>query len=419
MWTHFKTQFNSLFPKRGDKLLFFAVILCGLIILFSSLNKVEAAEDSLYDFTFTLDNSYQDTDIVEDVLSNVYHFLGINDSSYTVSDFRRDIGLTIADLYFGVAPGTADDLLSALGTLIRDTAFTVDSSTGFFHAVNQNSFRRSLQDIYERLGYEESSVNIGYWRPLPFEYGNVRLYSDTLNMYGTHVLGSGGSRFIVAIRSSDSSSTVMRMYIASQYSSSVASVNTFYQGTNHSGYWKQVSDASAAVAVSNLWDENNYPYYYDNDINVAVQGALADFFGLDNPGGLLWNGDIYFDNRDHSALLNTVPNSSITPSTDRWNYLHQLDRTDETDNSFAFDTDTTIVLDPDTSVPIWFVIDPDPEAWETVEFPEPGEFSFPKTMVDADGVFYDTWLNSQPVYVYQLFMCVFGIGAAAFILRRK
>lgn len=410
MWLHIKTQFNSLFPKKGDKLLFFAVILCGLIILFSSLNKVEAAEDSIYDFTFTLDNTYSDADKVEQVLNDVYHFLGINDQTYSIYDLRRDIGLTIADLYFGVAPGTSDDLLSALGSLIRDTAFTVDSSTGFFRATNQEAFRRSLQDIYERLGYEEASVNIGNWTPLPVDYYNRTThvaqysYSSSEAVYTTTV--ESGYRQIFAVRSASQHTVyVTQVTLASQFSQDF-SFDTFYTGTNHSGMYGQIG--------SGRIPDDNANYHYD-----TLAGALSDFFGLDNPGGLLWNGDIYFDNRDHSALLNTVPNSSITPSTDRWTYLHQLDRTDETDNSFAFDTDTTIVLDPDTSVPIWFVLDPDPDAWETVEFPEPGEFSFPKTLVEADGVFYDTWLNNQPVYIYQLFMCVFGIGAAAFILRRK
>lgn len=303
---------------------FFKIFVLSLFIFaFVSLPIVTFADDSntlLIDFSQTGSET-----AVSDMLRE---WLGVpTEASYTYSDFATDLADTYIGLYFGVRSTLASDLYDAVLDLVHNSIFGVDTTTGFVK--EPPGFVSGLRDIYERLGFIEVSVNIGYWRPLPFEYGNVRIYSNESNMYGTRVEGSGGSRFIVAIRSQDSSSTVLRMFIASGASASVASVNTFYQGTNHSGFWKQVSDASSAVAVSNLWSENNYPYYYDTNVSVAVDGALADFFGNSEPSSdPVWNGDLYFDDTPKQFTINNVfDNNGLTNSILRWGTLDYEDKT--------------------------------------------------------------------------------------------
>lgn len=421
-FNHLKTKFNSLFPNKGDKLLFFLVLISGFILFVGLLNRF-TAEASEVDSTISIIGTTDPTMTVEQVSHVLYDGLNVNDPNYTWGDFLRDFSYSLVDTYFGVAPGLLSELEGAVAQTVSDWIIDFDTQSNIVKL--RPGQRDQLRDIYERLGFSPGSSNIGYWRPLPVEYGNVRIYSNTPNVFITIAsAGSGyGDRVLVALRGSDASATAIRLFIASGASSTVAQINTFYQGSNFSGYYKQISDASASNAVISLWNTNNYPLYLDSSISGSQDNALADFFGLESSSDPVWNGNLFFYDDDILQRLNTVPGSDGSRSVNRYQDLISNDVEPDDNLTNYFLPDYNIVFNPDFSVPIWLSVDPDPDNHKIIE---PFDYDLPERFsvyeIDSDTSFYQSVINSLPfsfgfvdIYIY----FPLGLGVAALILRRK
>lgn len=127
-FNHFKTKFNSLFPYKGDKLLFFLVLISGFILFVGLLNRF-TAEASEVDSTISVIGTSDPTMTVEQVSHVLYDGLNINDPNYTWGDFLRDFSYCLVDTYFGVAPGLLSDLESAVAQAVADWIIDFDTQS--------------------------------------------------------------------------------------------------------------------------------------------------------------------------------------------------------------------------------------------------------------------------------------------------
>lgn len=413
-FNHFKTKFNSLFPHKGDKLLFFLVLISGFILFVGLLNRF-TAEASEVDSTISVIGTSDPTMTVEQVSHVLYDGLNINDPNYTWGDFLRDFSYSLVDTYFGVAPGLLSDLESAVAQAVADWIIDFDTQSNIIKL--RPGQRDELRDIYERLGFSSASVNIGLWHPYPLQvYSNgvaqYRYFSD----YPVYMTTVGSSNLQISAIRSDSSTPVV-VYTQQIINNpnvtppvSSYTLSNYYVGSLHSGVYLQTGQGRLI--------ENSDFYHYDN-----LQEALADFFGLESSSDPVWNGNLYFYDDDILQRLNTVPGSDGSRSVNRYQDLVSNDVELDENLTNYFLPDYNIIFNPDFSVPIWLSVDPDPDEHKIIEpfnYDLPDRFSVYE--IDSDTSFYQSVINSLPfsfgfvdIYIY----FPLGLGVAALILRRK
>ena len=415
MFKKLAEKFNSLFPALVDKLLLFFVILCALIFILGRCNNVQAADDpSFGGFIFRPTNT-------GDVPSVVKEYINYDDPSYTAADFLTDLATAVADLYFGVDVGTLPDLIHGLEDLVQDYDFELDTTNGLIKVQNENAFLNDLDVLYRRLGYTVISGHIGNWYPLPITYGNNNIYSDAA-VYTTRCTGSGGTKTLFAVRGV-SSAVVTGKYIASGVTTNFT-VNTAYTGSEYSGCYKDGLNANFNNSVGSYWLDNNYDVYSDNNISLAVNNALVEFFGDNDPvGGASWNGNIFFDNHSHSLRANNIPASDGSVAVNRYTTIINNNLTPSDNIRPYFSNNTNIIFsNPDYSVPLWFSVDPDPDAVPSYDFDHDSIPEWSKTSYNGDTSFYSDYFFDFQDYcpdLFNLFAVVMSIGVATFILRRK
>lgn len=404
-------DFRDFFKSPLNWILIILTFLCGLVLLLGVTSKAdELDEGSISDYAFTINGSET---VIDPIISD---FFDTDGSSYTWSNFLGDLSSSIVDLYFAVSPGTTDSLVNDLKSYLLGSDWLLDTSNGMLRPADKDQFMTDLDAIYKRLGYHQGSGNIAYWIPLPFESGNYRVKSD-YPVYYTVCTGSGGSRVLYALR--DTSGSVICQYVASQ-SSTTYNLNSNYTGSYYSGVYRQGSSTGFDNAIKSYFSDNLLDLYSNNDISVAQASALSDFFGdIDPSGGLVWDGNLFFDDNYKDIRINNVPGSSVSQSQLKYHYFITNNYDDSTDISNFFGPNINIIYTPDYTVPLWFSVDPDPS--ETREY-QPESFEAPvlsPVSVDNDTSFFTSVYNALPGNLYSIVLAGLTIWVASFIIQRK
>lgn len=294
------------------------------------------------DNTFLIDfSNTPEQSVVSDFILD---WLDTDNTNYTYSDFADDLADMYINLHFGVVGDLASSLHDSVKSLLWNYAFSLNTTNGFVSAPVE--FSHDLEELYIRLGFSSSDSYIGHWYSLPRYIlqanGYGALFSSSSEVYMTTINGQGA---YFAVRGSSSNVDVLRWWgnppVEGSGTPVALQLRSFYQGVKYSGYYYG-SYSLPSGGSSSLPSDAVYS---------SVSLALSDFFGDINPsGGLLWNGNLYYDFTPKTfSINNVVGNQGLNSSQNRYVILKSLGKSDNDDISPYFNNDVNIIYRPNYS----------------------------------------------------------------------